>query len=851
MKRKLHLLFFAITSCLISVFGQTQINPPFSVDSTQLTIWNGKTYIPFFMKGVNLGIAKPGTSPGELEATPEQYKLWFSQIKDAGFNCIRIYTLHYPHFYEQLYDYNKANPQHPLFFIQGIWLNEVEAGGNKDLVMQTDTFRAEIEENIDCLHGNKVINLRYGKAFGNYTADVSQWNLAYIIGREIAPGEVLVTNQTHPEITQFDGDHLSITDSRATEVWLTSNLDYTIKYERTHYNTERPVSASSWPTLDPIIHLSEPNRDEDTASVDLSKIELKDAPAGLFISYHAYPYYPDFIGKDLGYMTFSDNYGPNSYLGYLIDLKSHYKKYPLIIAEFGVPSSWGVAHYASSGMNHGGFDERAQGDVNMRLLQTLQKAKTGGGIQFSWMDEWFKRTWITDAIDSISRPLWQNVTAAEQNFGLVKFMKNNNFERWKTFDAADDLSYLDVKSGYAYFELEVGLKQPMDILGDCWIAFDTYDANLGESILPTGMTLPTRSEFALHITQSSANFFVTEAYDLFGLYHQITTDKQKWQSTVTDGAPWNIVRWKNNMGDEDVQYIGALKLNHSYQPESSKDAVTIYSDKIRIRLPWTLLQFIDPSQMKVFHDDKTTPEAENRVSDGIAVNIQYKGKMYSMDSRYIWDKWTTVKDEDVVQEFKTSYWSAYDQLQSFNSPAIAMPDSFDLLNKTYPVSVSASEGIMKNDFDPDGQIMIAVLDAAPKHGYLELNADGSFTYTPQIGYSGADSFMYSIFDGQSLSKSNIVNLKVGTLSDINDVNAGQNQLELLSLSPNPARNAVLVKSNMDISTIRIFNFSGLLLKNLSVEEKSYTIDLTQYNPGIYIVVAEIDGKAFSKKLIVR
>ncbi len=851
MKQKLHLLFFTIVLFSTSLFGQAQENPPFSVDSTQLTIWNGETYIPFFMKGVNLGIAKPGTSPGELEATPEQYRLWFSQIKDAGFNCIRIYTLHYPHFYEQLYDYNKANPQHPLFFIQGIWLNEVEAGGNKDLTQQTDTFRAEIEENIDCLHGNKVINLRYGKAFGNYTADVSQWNLAYIIGREIAPGEVLVTNQAHPELTQFDGNHLAITDSRATEVWLTSNLDHTIDYERSHYNTERPVSASSWPTLDPIIHWSEPNRDEDTASVDLSKIELKDAPAGFFISYHAYPYYPDFIGKDPDYMTYSDNYGPNSYLGYLVDLKNHYKKYPLIIAEFGVPSSWGIAHYASSGMNHGGFDEREQGDVNMRLLQTLQKAKTGGGIQFSWMDEWFKRTWITDALDYLNRPLWQNVTAAEQNFGLIKFVKNNNFERWKTFETTDDLSYLYVKSGYAYFELEIGLKQPMDILGDCWVAFDTYDANLGESKLPTGMTLPTRSEFALHITQSTANLFVTEAYDLFGLYHQITTDKQMWQSTVTDGAPWNIVRWKNNMGDEDVQYIGALKLNHSYQPESSKDAVTIYSDKIRIRLPWTLLQFIDPSQMKVFHDNKETPQAEDRVSDGIAVNIQYKNKMYGTDTRYTWNTWTTVKDEDVVQQFKTSYWSAYDQLQNFNSPAIAMPDSFDLVDQTYPVSVSAADGIMKNDFDLDGQTMIAVLDASPKHGYLELNADGSFTYTPQSGFSGNDSFMYSIFDGQSLSKSNVVNLKVGVSNGIDDVNTDPEMLDFVNLSPNPARNSVLVKSNWNITNIRIFNFTGMLLSQVHVDEQSYRIDLTHYNPGVYIVVAEIKGKAFSKKLIVR
>lgn len=846
-------IFFSILVILFSsssLFSQNNISIPFSTDSTQLTVWNGSTYVPFFMKGINLGIAKPGTNPGELEATREQYSLWFNQIKEAGFNCIRIYTLHYPHFYEELYKYNTAHPQHPLFFIQGVWLNEVNPGESKDLVQRTDTFKAEIEENIDCLHGNKIIQPRFGKAFGSYTADVSPWNMAYIIGREISPAEVLETNALHPTQTQFVGEHLAMNNGSASEVWLTSNLDYTIKYEKKQYNSERPVSASSWPTLDPITHLSEPNRDEDTAWVDLSKIELKNAPAGVFISYHAYPYYPDFISEDPLYKTYSDNYGANSYLGYLIDLKSHYKNFPLIIAEYGVPSSWGVAHYASSGMNHGGFDEVTQGEVNIRLLKTLQKAKTGGGIQFAWMDEWFKRTWVTDDVDYLNRPLWDNVTAAEQNFGLIKFVKNNQFERWKTFGLADELTYVNSKAGYDFFEIEIGLKNPMDILGDCWVAFDTYDINLGESKLPTGFTLPYRSEFALHITQSSADLFVTEAYDLFGIYHQITSDKQKFQSTVTDGAPWNLVRWKNNSGDEDVQYIGSLKLNHDFQPESSKDAVTIFTDKVKIRLPWTLLQFVDPSQMKVFHDDKSTPEIENRVSDGISVSVQYKGKMYQTDTRFSWDKWTTVRDSDVVQKFKTSYWTMYDQLQNFNSPAIALPDSFDLSEKVFPVNVDNPEGVLKNDFDLDGQMLVAVLDSAPKHGYLELNTNGSFTYMPQEGFLGTDTFWYSVFDGQSLSKSNVVKLKIGS-SNGGGVEPETERPDFVMLTPNPARNYVIISSDLSITDIKIFNLSGKLLSQLELNKKVYTLDLSKFNSGLYIVVTEIKGKAFSNKLIVK
>ena len=40
---------------------------PFSTNATQLTIWDGEKYVPFTVKGTNLGIAVPGMpigSPG-------------------------------------------------------------------------------------------------------------------------------------------------------------------------------------------------------------------------------------------------------------------------------------------------------------------------------------------------------------------------------------------------------------------------------------------------------------------------------------------------------------------------------------------------------------------------------------------------------------------------------------------------------------------------------------------------------------------------------------------------------------------------------------------------------------------
>ena len=67
-------------------------------------------------------------------------------------------------------------------------------------------------------------------------------------------------------------------------------------------------------------------------------------PAGWFASYHAYPYYPDFMLYDPGYSIARSPEGRSNYFGYLTALKKHHRGVPLLIAEYGVPSSRGIAH---------------------------------------------------------------------------------------------------------------------------------------------------------------------------------------------------------------------------------------------------------------------------------------------------------------------------------------------------------------------------------------------------------------------------------------------------------------------------------------------------------------------------
>lgn len=852
MKNKLLLLIliFAISFIHTKAANNQQNQLPYSTNNTNLTIWNGDKYVPFFIKGINLGVALPGNYPGELNVTKQQYAKWFGQIKSLGFNCIRIYTLHYPHFYEVLDSFNMANKQNPLLFFQGVWLNEEGLGYNHNLYLLTDTFNREIEENIDCVHGNKVIAPRFGKAYGNYTVNASKWNLGYIIGREIIPEEILYTNEVNVLNTSFTGQHFSILNATPSETWVTSHLNHVVYYEKSKYNTQRPVSCSSWPTLDPLYHPEEENRMEDTASINLSKLTIIDAPAGFFISYHAYPYYPDFISSQTSYQPYSDNYGKNSYLGYLTELKSHYPQYPLIIAEYGVPSSWGIAHYASSGMNHGGLNEYEQGETNIRLLNNIEESNCGGGIQFSWIDEWFKRTWITDPLDYLSdrRILWHNITAAEQNFGLLSFQnKQNQLNLWKTFNDTSSIQKIYVDAGFDYFKLKIKLKDYFQQPDEIWVAIDTYNENIGESILPTGDTLPYRAEFALKINNHSASLYVTQAYDTYGIWHKISPPEQLYHSIVADGKPWNLVKWKNNEPYNEVQYIGDLNVNYGFQPVNSDDAVIITEDSIDIRIPWTLLNVVDPSQMRVFNDKRNTLLPEDTISDGFAVAIQYQKKIFKTDNRFKWNTWNTVYN-NFVETPKISYQTMEDRLQEFNTKAIAVCDSFGLKYNTSSYYIASDSGLLVNDFDLDNNVLIPVIIDNTNHGILDLNNDGSFTYTPSASFVGNDFFTYSLFDGYSLSEPATVKINIKGLFMVLE---NENIKENFWVYPNPSIDWFKIEANEKIKTIRIFNSKGnMVFEKHNVYSKFYELNPHDFQEGMYLVSVEINEKIFVKKLFV-
>ena len=230
------------------------------------------------------------------------------------------------------------------------------------------------------------------------------------------------------------------------EAWLAWTCDVAVAHDSRFYAQQRPVAFSSWPTLDPLVHPTEtsgaeedalrrargeatpvpeypsPVYNEDSNAVDAERVIAgPEDVAGLFASYHIYPYYPDFMNLDPVYADARDADGPNRYLGYLRALKAHHRSQPLLVAELGLPTSRGAVHVHPQGWNHGGHTGAEQGLLVARMMRSVADARGAGGIVFAWIDEWFKRNWLHDEYElpAERNALWRNALDPEQNYGIV------------------------------------------------------------------------------------------------------------------------------------------------------------------------------------------------------------------------------------------------------------------------------------------------------------------------------------------------------------------------------------------------------------------------------------------------
>jgi hypothetical protein len=108
-------------------------------------------------------------------------------------------------------------------------------------------------------------------------------------------------------------------------------------------------------------------------------------------------------------------------------------------------------------------------------------------------------------------------------------------------------------------------------------------------------------------------------------------------------------------------------------------------------------------------------------------------------------------------------------------PLAAVADTYQTSNLG-TLAVSGGKGVLANDSGGQQQL---VSHTDPAHGSLTLNPDGSFNYVPQAGFTGQDSFTYTITNAVQLYSTHLPSL--GTFGGVNLTGGGYGS----SLYPDP------------------------------------------------------------------
>ena len=597
-------------------------------------LWKRNTageWVPFIVKGVDLGPALPGKAFTEFPVDESVYYRWFAMMRGMNLNTVRVYTLLPPAFYRALRAYNLAHAGSELFLLQEIWPEENPPSGNYLDRMYTDAFFAEIDRVIGCAHGDGDISPRQGRAWGKYSDDVSHWVLAFLIGRELEPAEVSATDSLNRGYA-FSGGWFSSTAGSPTEAWLASACDRAAKLEIGRYSCARPISVVSWPPLDPVSHWVE-WRDPDViasgksplndfASIDISHIDVAESfVPGFFGSYHIYPNYPDFMVTTPWYSKYRDSEGSFRYGGYLREFMMGHARYPALLAEYGMSTSFGIAHLAPDGMHHGGQSESVQGNDIVRMTKAALAEGFAGTVIFEWIDEWAKKTWTTEPyMIPLARHMdWHNALDPEQYYGLVATEGVSSFSERKISLSGKtglQVSSLGIVGDETYLRLSLDSATPwLAAPGTVCIALDVADRQRGLRSFPRDLVpssagipaLPSGCEFLVSVTvdadQRLTARILTEDSCNPGL-RSYSLDSRAGDSF----SPVNIL--VNRISVDSLGKTSPRQLwDRSILPvgdfSDSRNCVSLSGTSLEIRIPWGLLNVSDPSTLRVIDDPRS------------------------------------------------------------------------------------------------------------------------------------------------------------------------------------------------------------------------------------------------------
>lgn len=634
-------------------------------DNDNIYLFKSGEYQKFEIRGVDMGAGIPGHFATEYAITKEQYLRWFDYIKQMGANTIRVYTMLGTPFYEAVYEYNTDN-DNPLYIIHGLWLNDYVHFSHRDAY--DDEILGALQRDgrtmVDIIWGNRNVNLGNESGTGSYRKNISPWVIGYILGVEWEDLTVAYTDHKYKGVkNSYQGKYMYTTeDASPFEAMLAQIGDSIIEYETKRYGVQRLIAFSNWPTTDPFEYNSSITEFfGKVAQVDVEHIKTSDRfISGTFASYHVYPYYPDYLSYETGISHRLDMNGKvNTYYSYL-KMLVEYHSMPVIISEYGVPSSRGMTQRDKhTGRNQGGLSESEQADALVECYKDIKASNCAGSIVFSWQDEWFKRTWNTmHAIDLLNTAYWSDYQTNEQYFGLLSFdpgqtesvcYVDGSIEEWEKIEPIYSKDNLKLSMMYdekfIYFKVDSEQLKETDYL---YLPIDSTPKSGAKYCENYDISFDRDIDFVILINGSDNSRVLVQArYELLraakgqsalGINPFIMPPEKH----SAEFKPINmLLRLTALMDNNDVANMSLhefVSLEETL-PEVYETGILIegnanpylqdynsladfcYGENcVEIKLPWQLLNFSNPNEMKI-HDDYY----EHYGVESIKINDMYVG----------------------------------------------------------------------------------------------------------------------------------------------------------------------------------------------------------------------------------
>ncbi|WP_319585954.1 hypothetical protein [uncultured Desulfobulbus sp.] len=332
---------------------------------------------PVFFRGMGYSPFLPGETPvrGLPPGNDGRYDNHLNLMKEMNANYIHVFPrLMPPNFFTAL---DKTD----LVYSQDVWVWAYE----EDFL--APAFQAKTLDDI-----KEVIDHTY--KFGRPDRLV-----LFSIGDELQAKCVTATDARHPEVRNYQGKHLSVTNRTPTEVAMAKLVDGAMEYELSRYGRRHLYCHTSWTHIGPIA---------DRPDIEVSQESVLVPDMGDLICLNVYTYANGVRTSPPGSVT------GTTYQGYLEQLAKESKQ-PILVTQVGLATS-PIAPKPTTNPGFGGHkieDVPAIFSSVWRDIRTARgKEKYSGLVFFELQDEWWK------SAKGPEKALRQDADDPEQWFGV-------------------------------------------------------------------------------------------------------------------------------------------------------------------------------------------------------------------------------------------------------------------------------------------------------------------------------------------------------------------------------------------------------------------------------------------------